>query len=201
MPKIKISLTDFIDFVNKSGNPKLTKVRQIKNRESYHPSRDFYKGLREGIIKIHEEELPKNELFQVLDNIRKESKKEIYEKAIHGYIKFWGNKKIKWFSPVTTTWKSGEVEVKINPELGLKYGTKTIIIKLYFKSEELSKSRVAQILSLLEIQLRKKVSKECVFGVLDIKKSKLHFNTKHDKSLLPLLEGEIRSFETIWKAI
>lgn len=39
--KITISITDFIGFVNKSGGSKMTKVKQLKNRENYHPSKDF----------------------------------------------------------------------------------------------------------------------------------------------------------------
>lgn len=52
--KIEISLTDFVDFVCKSGTAKLTKVRQIKERDDYSPKTDFYKALREGVIENHE---------------------------------------------------------------------------------------------------------------------------------------------------
>jgi hypothetical protein len=31
----EISLTDFVDFVIKAGSPKLTKVRELVNREEY----------------------------------------------------------------------------------------------------------------------------------------------------------------------
>ncbi|WP_164879142.1 hypothetical protein [Flavobacterium cerinum] len=40
---IKISLTDFLDFINRSGGTKMTKVKQVKNRAKYHPASDFYK--------------------------------------------------------------------------------------------------------------------------------------------------------------
>lgn len=43
MEKTKISLTDFINFVNKSGTQKMNQVRQIKNRTEYEPWGDFYK--------------------------------------------------------------------------------------------------------------------------------------------------------------
>ncbi len=50
---IKISLTDFIDFINKKGGPKQTLVRQIKTRDDYAPHKDFYKELRDRIILTH----------------------------------------------------------------------------------------------------------------------------------------------------
>lgn len=198
---IKISLTDFIDFVNKSGNSKLTKVRQIKQRKPYHPSTDFYKDLREGIIANHEEAGNKSSLDNILKELTNEKKTSNYEAALLGYKKFWGNKKLVWFTPASTNWKINDVEVKINPELGLMRNNIPLVVKLYLKSEKLTKDKVSQILTLLEIQLRKKVPSDCLFGILDVKNSKLFLNETKDTSFLPLLEGEIRSFETIWKAI
>lgn len=49
---IEISLTDFVDFVCKSGSAKLTQVKKVKYRDDYSPATDFYKALREGIIQI-----------------------------------------------------------------------------------------------------------------------------------------------------
>ncbi|MGC8623940.1 MAG: hypothetical protein ACP5VQ_01585 [Phycisphaerae bacterium] len=37
----EISLTDFVDFLIKSGTPKLTKVTQIKQRPDYNPNPYF----------------------------------------------------------------------------------------------------------------------------------------------------------------
>lgn len=62
-----ISLTDLVDVISKSGSPKATKVNQIKNRKPYHPTADFYKPLRDEIIRIHKEGLEKK-LLQMLDH-------------------------------------------------------------------------------------------------------------------------------------
>ena len=37
----EISLTDFVDFVIKSGSPKLTKVKSAKTRPDYDPKTDY----------------------------------------------------------------------------------------------------------------------------------------------------------------
>jgi len=69
------------------------------------------------------------------------------------------------------------------------------------KSEKLTKDRISQILTLLEVQLRPKTEDEVLFCVLDIKNAKLFCNETKDISFMPLLEGEIRSFETIWNGV
>ena len=86
--KIEISLTDFIDFVSKSGGSKMTKVKQIKKRDAYQPFADFYKGLREGIIETHEKGLPKKELNKIIDELTDPKKISNYKEAIEGYKKF-----------------------------------------------------------------------------------------------------------------
>lgn len=199
--KISISLTDFIDFVCKSGGTKLTKVKQIKNRDDYSPATDFYKTLREGIIKIHKNDDSKNKLDELVNNLTDGKKVKNYPLAISGYKKFWGRKKLLWFDPPHKHWKSGDIDIRINPELGLEINGEFLVIKLYLKAEKLTKDRMQQILALLENNLRKEVEPEITFCVLDVKNSKLYKNLNRDNSYMPLLEGELKSFETIWKSI
>ena len=56
-------------------------------------------------------------------------------------------------------------------------------------------------LTLMESQLRSYTTKETCMAVLDVKSGKIFIKDDKDLSLLPLLEGEARSFETIWKGI
>lgn len=93
------------------------------------------------------------------------------------------------------------MDVRINPELGLEYDGKFILAKLYLKSDKLSKDKISQILTLMESQLRKEVDEEVRMAVLDVKNAKLFVKEDEDISLLPLLDGEARSFEAIWKGI
>lgn len=91
--------------------------------------------------------------------------------------------------------------MRVNPELGLEFDGKFYVIKLYLKSEKLSKDKITQILTLLESQLREKLEKEVKVAVLDVKNGKLFIKEDDDISLLPLLDGEARSFEAIWKGV
>jgi hypothetical protein len=199
---INITLTDFIDFVNKSGGTKLTKVREIKKREDYHPSKDFYKILRDGIIEIHQGNGKKSDLDKILNELSNDVKIKNYPDIIRGYKKFWGRKDIQWFNPTTVHWKQGEVDINVNPELGLEYNGNFYIIKLYFKSDKLTKDRSGQILSLMESKLRKVVAvDEVLFAILDVRNSKLFINENKETIYLPLLDGELKSLEIIWKGI
>lgn len=198
---ISVSLTDFIDFVNKSGGSKLTKVKQVKYRNNYHPASDFYRALREEIIETHKTNGDKKQLDNLVDKLTDLKKKTNYPTSIEGYKKFWGKKKIEWFDPPFSHWISGDLDIKINPELGLEFGDKFYVIKLFLKADKISKDKLSQILSLMESQLRKEVGEQAVFCVLDVKNAKLYENTKGDFTYLPLLDGEAKSFESIWKAI
>lgn len=199
--KITISITDFIGFVNKSGGSKMTKVKQLKNRENYHPSKDFYKILREEIVNLHQLNKDVKTLDELLGKLADTKKKNNYPAVIAGYKKFLGKKKATWFEPPFKHWIIGDLDIKINPELGIQLGKNSFVIKLYLSSDKITKDKVTQILSLLEHELRNQVEDVTVFGILDVKTGKLFENTNKDVSYLPLLEGEAKSFETIWKGI
>jgi len=200
--KIKISLTDFIDFVNKTGSQKLTQVRKVKNRPEYEPFADFYKPLREKIQEIHKMDLSKEELDQILDTLTDDKKRTNYPEILEGYKRFWGRKKVKWFQPPYRNWKVGDLEIRINPELGLEYNGQFYVIKLFFKDEKTQRSQFDQILTLMEYQLRSKVNEpEIKFALLDIRKAKLYPQRGNSTELVPLLLGEAKSFIEIWKGI
>lgn len=139
-----------MDFVCKSGSTKLTKVKQIKNREDYSPATDFYKALREGIQDIHRKNGKKKELKIILEKVSDPKKIKNYSESIDGYKKFWGRKEPIWFEPPMKHWIVSELDVRINPELGLEFDSKKYLIKLYFKNDKLSKEKITQVLTLME---------------------------------------------------
>lgn len=47
-------------------------------------------------------------------------------------------------------WIVSELDVRINPELGLEFDSKKYLIKLYFKNDKLSKEKITQVLTLME---------------------------------------------------
>lgn len=199
---INISLTDFVDFVIRSGSPKLTKVSEIKKRTEYQPAFDFWKPLRDGIISFHRSHKPnKNALDVIMVSIADPKKIVSYPDSVQAYKKFLGRKRVTWFDPPSAEWQPAGLRVRINPELGLNINGIPHVIKLYFKKEDLSKKRVEIVLLLLQSTLRSRTKHNTQFGVLDVQRAKLFATSEADVSLLPLLKGEALNFATIWDSI
>lgn len=199
--EIQISLTDFVDYISKSGSPKMTLVRQLKAREDYHPVKDYYRILRDGLEEFHIDGKDKRELDKLVEGLNDKSKQKNYEELILAYKGFLGKKKITWFAPPFKHWKNNDLMIRLNPELGLEINGQKHIIKLYFKSDPISRNRVDLILTLLSNELKTKKS-DFKIGLLDIRAKKLYTDDKLDPvELLPLLIGEAVSLETIWKKI
>lgn len=197
---IKISLTEFMNFVNKSGASKITVVASAKtNREEeYQIYKDYWLKFRESIKSIHREGLSKESLYSRLDDVC-DDKKVNYEAAINGYCKFWGKRKISWIQPPHKTWSHKDIRIELNPDLGLIIKEKTFYIKLFIASNGVLDKRHADlILTLMEKELRDKVETNSIFGVLDVKRGKLFEYKKTDTKLLYLLESEAESFESLW---
>ena len=196
-----ISLTDFVDFIAKTGNPKLTQVKTVKWRKPYSPGTDFWRPLRLAVVDYHEDNgTKKAELDQVLDNINPKQAK-CYSLALKGYQKFLGRKKITWDGTHTKQWNGDLMSVRVNPELGVTINGKRHIMKLYFKAEPLTKAKADLILLLMAESLGSTVAQDTEFALLDVQKGKLYSSASPSKGLLPLLEGEANSFATMWNAI
>jgi len=170
---IRLSLTDFVDIVSKSGVQKATKVAQIKSRGEYEPAFDFYKPLRDHIVETHRLSHPKASIGEVMGGITDTKKLHNYPGLIEGYIRWWGRKKFQWFDPVSRPYAAQGIEVYVNPELGLQFKGENRLVKLYFKSDPLSKQKVGIIMHLMEATLRPHCKGEEIMSILDIRNSRL----------------------------
>lgn len=198
-----VSLTNFIDFVNKTGTQKMTLVKQIKSRIDYDKKFDFYAPFRERVQKMHKLNQPISVLDKLLEELTDDKKKKNYPSLIMGYKKYVGRKKITWFKPPRKNWKVREINISINPELGLEYNGKFYIIKLYLKEDPIRKDQVDQILALMEMQLRSKINEpEVHFAFLNVRKSKLYvFKDKGFDQFKETIEIEAINLYNYWKTI
>jgi len=196
-----ISLTDFIDYVSKVGSSKYTIVNRIFSREEYNPAFDFWKPLREGIIDYHKLGTDKSELDNILLGLTDKKKFNRYPALIESYKSFLGRKKIEWFEPPSRDWKTNDLRIKLNPELGLNINGQLYVIKLYFKSDKLSQMKADLILLLMNTKLKKGNFRDATFSVLDVERKKLFDRTKLKQEHIPLLEGEALSFMSIWNSL
>lgn len=193
----RLTMTDFIDVVSKSGTPKATKVKQVKNRPEYHPSTDYYKQVREELVNCHKKGDGKDRIREFIEKVANKKKVVHYKEVVEGYCNWWGKKSLKWFTPPGELFASSGVEVMVNPELGLELDGARHIIKLYFKEEPLSKFRIDIATHLMETVLRKKAKSNDKMAVLDVRNAKL-IHTGDPKGLSPILQAEMAYIAALW---
>jgi hypothetical protein len=187
----KIGLTDFVDVVSKSGTPKATKIKEIINRPEYHPATDYYKAAREWIREVHEKEHGKKKIDELLLTLNDHKKLGNYTSIIKGYKKWWGNKDIEWFQPTSGAYSSQDISISVNPELGLIINGNYYLIKLYFKDEKLSKTRVDIVTFLMDKVLRENSREGTIMSILDVRSSKMFLPQTPIVNLTPMINGEL----------
>jgi len=196
---VQVSQSDLLDFAMSTGVAQQNKVRLVKYRPEYDPKNDYWKRLRDRIAKMHRQEEP----LAVLDDLCAmvpESKKANYKKAVTVYKRFLRGKAIDWFKPSRRVWRHGQLEVNINPELGLVINGTPHVVKLYFKEEKLSKDKTAGIIQLMETTLKSYHPEETVYSILDVPKNKLLTkNQKHD--LMPLIRAHALAFVQMYQEL
>jgi hypothetical protein len=193
--KIEIPLTSFIDFVCKSGSPKMTCATKINEQlhEAYDPAKDYYKRFREAIQQLHQKGLNKKELINLI-GLLPEGKVNNYKMMEAGYKKFLGYKNITWFQPPRKNWVQGHLNISINPEVGLKWDDKKHVIKLYLKADKPTKDKISTVLALMKNIFQ---DKDCSYSLLDVRNGKLYLYEDHMQALMPLVNAEAQALALI----
>lgn len=196
----EISLTEFVDFALKSGTPQFTAVKEIKRAHEvgYHPTRDFYLKMRDGIVEMHRDNAPKSALDGLVRGTRDKNKQKLYPVLAEGYRKFLGRKAISWFEPPRCNWSFGGLVVRVNPELGLSFDGQDHIIKLYFKEDKLLKRGIEHVNYLILSALGSNAEGSSA-GILDVRNGKLIDAGQLNPSLAPMLEAQALSFCHMYK--
>lgn len=197
----RISLTDFVDIVSSSGTPKANKVRQIKHRPPYIPAFDFYKPLRDRIIETHGAGESKDYLQDLMSSINDRKKITAYPHVLEGYVSWWGRKNLEWFDPPNDLFSLHGVDVSVNPELGLHINGEPHLIKLYFKSEDLTKNRVDVIHHLLDSTLATRCPENTIMAVLEIRRPRLYVPTIQIQNLTAALGAELAYISDLWSNV
>ncbi|RJF32071.1 hypothetical protein D4741_20075 [Pseudoalteromonas gelatinilytica] len=200
---IKLGLTQFIKYTLKGSGAQARAVREIKYQDEYHPAFDYWKVLREGIIKYHSEGHNNDYLYTLLNSVE-QKKQENYREAVKKYLKFMKNKNVQWFDPGRAFWSIENMKVRSTPELGLIIDGQPHLIKLYFtgKKEKMDKRICKDSLTLMQSSIfDTEPSNETKFSILNIQKSKLITNDKLNQDDLIALEAQAIQFMYIWKKI
>ena len=168
---IRVNLTTFLDIACAAGTPKVTALRRFKERGDYNPAHDFWLPLRRAIVRAHQRE-DITLLDGLMTTINDKKKLTNYPVRVAAHKKWWGKHGYGWFKPPEADWEYGGVSVRVNPELGLRSKSARIAVKLYFKTERLSKYRADVILHLLESSVMP-AGKNSNVGILDVARGKL----------------------------
>ncbi len=200
---MKISLTDFVDFVTRSGMPKLTLVRQLKHRGEYNTLRDFYRPLREAMIRAHAEQLGKPHVSACVAGAwdwSVDRRRRHFEDLSRAYLGWWGRKRMDWFEPGWDVLQLGPLSMSINPELGLRIDGRPTMVKLYFKERRLSHKYAGIVTKLMEMSLGDQAPPGTQMAVLDIRRRNLHCRGAKPQ-LEALVQGEMAALTTMWTRV
>lgn len=204
MEKISVSLTQFLDFTLKRSGVARTKfVREMKYNE-YHPATDYWKQLRDEIVKVHSHNYPLDQLDNLVLTVN-DRKKNNYKQTIKLYKKYFLNKELKWFNPGNSSWTfNNELLVRSNPELGLYIDGVPHLIKLYFKGEKerIDQHNISSALTLMNsATFSETLPDDVLLSVLNIRRKKIYQNNFLDNDLLLSLEGDAQQLIHLWKNV
>lgn len=209
MSRINITMTTFVDFVAaRSGTPKLTAVKQAKAQyqAGYDPATDFYKPLRECIVDAAQQNLNGKETLASISSILvnlNARKLDSYQECGEGYKRWRGRKNVLWdnaFPSEGSEWTQDRLSIRINPELGVLINGTPHIVKLYFKSNDLSQFRLQTTYYLLK-QYHYNMHNHVNVGVLDLRRGQLRGPNREIPGIDYLLAGEAAAFQTMWDLI
>jgi hypothetical protein len=199
---IGVSLTQFLDFTLKgSGVAKSNHVYKVKYDSDYSPAKDYWKQLRDAIKKVHENNLPIDSLYNVLDKVN-DRKKANYQKSISQYVNFAKKKDISWFETGSSYWSfNNELTVRSSPEIGLKIDGVPYLLKIYYKGKgnRVDKHKVQSTLTLMNASKRDFVPPTGALpALLNLNNKNFYDSSGIDKSLLLALEGDASQFVYLW---
>jgi hypothetical protein len=197
---MKIYMTAFLDFVSKSGTPKITSVRAAKAKEGqpYEAGKDYWMPLRSAMIHLHANDGDAQDLDKVIKSVsaKKAGNYELCIKAHKRWMK--GKSFTKWKSAPASQWKSGKLTVHVKPELVHTVDGVPRVTKLYFNADRLTPARVGAALFMLQSTCGHLGTP----GILEVRRGVLHeLPADQIKAQAPLIIGEAGTFATIWDSL
>lgn len=199
---MEVSLTDFVDFILKSGTTRLSHVKALVKRPAYNPATDYYKTLREAVTQFHQNGSTDWSILQQAADRHVAGREGSKAPArLEAYRRFLGRKTVEWFEPPRAEWRFEELTVRLNPELGLTINGTPAVIKMYWKEDKLTKRQVEMILYLMQTELGSLSPQGAQMAILDIPSAKLITSPIPTTDLRPLLRAEARAFIELWQGL
>ncbi len=134
-----ISLTQFFPFVLADSMAKRSELRSIKRVQgTYTPAVDYWRLLRLQIAAHHQFEPGSGpDALATAVELAHPRRKEHYRTAVTHYRRFLGRKKVEWIAkPRRGMWLSGDLQVRVNPEMLVTINGEPHVVKLYLKVDD-----------------------------------------------------------------
>lgn len=200
-----ISLSEFMNFsTKKSTSSRMKAVKDIKYKPDYHPGVDYWKKLRDEIKKIHENNLPIENLKNIVFSVPIE-RQENYRKNINAYINFFKKHNPEYFPVGKALWDFDDnLSVRAYPELGLIINGKPYLVKIHYKStnKELSKPTIQTTLTAMMLAKSDYVLPEKpTYAVLNLANRKIYESDKLLDNDVTLLKADAFQFSFLWTQV
>jgi hypothetical protein len=195
-------MVQFADIMTSVWPQKLSKINAIKKRHSYQPKTDYYKQIREYIKRFHDHGKTFEQFADASEIVSSNRKQKTYSHLVKAYIKFLkSSKNFKYFIPYRGKCMLNDLEIIVNPEIGLELEGAKYLIKLYFKKDPLKKQRADIITWIMEKELRKYVNPEIKMAVLDVARSKLYISSAPAPDIVMAIQAETNYISQLWDAM
>ncbi|MFS7427048.1 hypothetical protein CKN96_05910 [Carnobacterium maltaromaticum] len=200
-----LSLSQFMNFsTKKSPSARLKAVKDAKYGDDYHPGRDYWKKLRDEIKRIHEKDLPIEDLKNILFDVPKDREAN-YRKNINSYISFVKKNNVTYFPVGKAIWTFDEtISVNANPELGLIINGVPHLVKNHYKKSDgsVSKQTIKTTLTAMQIATSEFVVPEnAVYSVLNLQNKQLYSSQGIIDDDLMLLQSEAIQLSYMWNNV
>lgn len=186
-----VPMSMFVEFTVAQGTSRVTCVAESKR--DYDPRFDFYKGFRERAVRQMVEGWDPQAFRSSLREVKNARKQSSYEDCRSGLTKWARNKDLGARRAQNGTWEAAGLEVRVNPELRLIVNGERFLVKLYFKADEMSASRLGNMLFLLS-EIAPKGTKA---AILDTRRGRLLSSCDEDPALDALLVSEAAAFNSL----
>jgi hypothetical protein len=199
---MKLTLTDFTDISAQSLARKASKVREVRARsvDAYSPAKDFYKQLRDAIVSLHREGGTASDLEQLLFKVKDIKRRRRYSLLIPSYKSWLGKRQFDSITPPSARYQYKNAQISINPELALKRGKLTYVIKLYFKTQELQKPSAELITGLMSLALKR--DEGVIYAVLDVERGKFLLEKRSStEKVTMMVNAELAYIIDMWESL
>ncbi|AID00394.1 MULTISPECIES: hypothetical protein [Bacillus subtilis group] len=208
MSEISIPLSSFIQFTfTQTGSARTNCIRKIKKQieEGYSPGIDYWKQLRDGIIKFHKGIISLEEFHNIPLRFQEESKRRNYLIAINNHITHFKNKKLELFETGKSHWiYQDELYVKSTPNLGLKINGVPYLLKIDGRKgdKKIDKRKAETALALMSASQKNYSPPDgAINAIWNPVRGKFFEEKPLTEDLLIALNGDAAAFCATWKSV